>query len=317
MGRKPKLTIPEQVEYMENDCGIIFEICTKEEAVEFLTDHTYFFKIKSFAKDFPKNKDTGKYHNVDFAYLKELSVLDMYLRKEILSIALDFEHYLKVWLIKDLSQREEEDGYAIVEKFFRAYPSEKEEILNKAKTSVCKDLTEALETKGYALWNVVEVLSFGSLIKLFELYCALYGIKSDVADLLMAIKCIRNAAAHNNCLLNSLRQPYSKEIKGTKVLATYLDDIPGLSQKAKMRKMENPVTHDFAALLMGFDKIVSSESAKKATYGRLNILFNNVMPRNAIYFKNNEAIISHYEFAKKIVDFLYKTAYNNSDEQKT
>ena len=310
MERKPKLTIPEQVEYMENDCGIKFVLCTKEEAIEFLTNHTYFFKIKAFAKVFPKNKDGTKYHDLDFEYLKELSTLDMYFRKEILNVALDFEHYLKVWMIKDLSRRDEEDGYSIVEKFFAYNPDEREEINRKAKSSVCKDLTEALEEKGYAMWNVIEVLSFGSLIKLYNLYCETYNIKSDVKDLLMSIKCIRNAAAHNNCLLNSLRQPYSKEIKNTKVLAKYLDRIPGLSQKAKMRKMENPVSHDFAALLMGFDMIVSSDNAKKATYKRLNHLFNEVMPRNKTYFLNNEAICSHYEFGKKTVDFLYKSVYD-------
>lgn len=317
MERKPKLTIPEQVEYMDTDCGIKFEICSKEDAIEFLTNHTYFFKIKAFAKTFPKGKDGIKYHNLDFAYLKELSKLDMYFRKEILNIALDFEHYLKLWLIRDLSGREEEDGYKIIEIFFRAHPEEKSDILTKSKTSVCKDLSEALKTKGYALWNVVEMLSFGGLIKLYYLYSAIYDVKVEAHELLLDIKCIRNAAAHNNCLLNSLRQPYSKEIKGTKNLATYLRCIPKMGRKMVDNKLENPVSHDFAALMIGFDKIVTSESAKKATYRRMKRLFDETMVRKAEYFKNDEIICSYYEFGKKIVDFLYENAYNNIDEQKT
>ena len=316
MERKPKLTIPQQVEYMENDCGIKFNICSKEDAIEFLTNHTYFFKIKAFAKSFPKGKDGKKYHNLDFAYLKEISTLDMYLRKEILSIALDFEHYLKLWLIRDLSEREDENGYNIIDKFFAAHPEEKQEILNKAKSSVCKDLSEALETKGYALWNVVEMLSFGGLIKLYDLYSAMYNVRIEAHGLLLAIKCIRNAAAHNNCLLNSLRQPYSKEIKGTKILASELSNIPGMGRKMRDSKLDNPVSHDFAALLIGFDKVVTSDGAKKSTYTRLKKLFDETMIRNAEYFKSDEVICSYYEFAKKIIDFLYKNAYNIEDEQK-
>lgn len=314
--KKPKLTIPKQVKYMDENCGIKFEICTKEDAVKFLEESTYFFKVKAFAKVFPKEKDSNKYQNLDFAYLRELSTLDMYLRKEILNIALDFEHYLKVWLIKDLSQREEEDGYNIVEQFFKTHPEEKDQIESKAKSSVCKDLSEALQNKGYAMWNLVEILSFGGLIKLYDLYSTKYNVKIEAHDLLLSIKCIRNAAAHNNCLLNSLRQPYSKEIKGTKCLATYLSTIPGMGRKMINSKLENPVSHDFAALMMGYDKIVTSNSAKIATYSRLKDFFDKKLTRKAIYFKNNEIISSYYTFGKKIVDFLYKNAYTIIDEQK-
>ena len=80
----------------------------------FLEESTYFFKIKAFAKNFPKERATGKYARVDFAYLRELAVLDAHLRKLIVSIALDVEHFLKVGLIKDVSENSKEDGYEVV-----------------------------------------------------------------------------------------------------------------------------------------------------------------------------------------------------------
>ena len=313
MERKPKLTIPQQVEYMDYDCGIKFNICSKEEAVKFLEESTYFFKVKAFAKNYDK-KD-GKYMDLDFAYLKELSTLDMYLRKEILNIALDVEHYLKVWLIRDLSGRDEADGYSIIEKFFQYNPNIKENIEIKSQKSVCKDLSEALKEKGYALWNVVELLSFGDFCELYYLYCREYHVKSKVHDLLLSVKCIRNAAAHNNCLLNSLKQPYTKEIAKTVSLNTTLAKMK-FTARTLDKKLANPVAHDFAALLVAYDKIVVSNYSKQRTYRRLKAFFEGRMILRKDYFIKNSNIVSYYEFAKKIIDFLYENAYNKYDEQK-
>lgn len=307
MERKPKLTIPQQVEYMENHCGIRFEICSKENAIEFLENSTYFFKIKAFAKNYEKKDD--KYIDLDFAYLKELSTLDMHIRKEILSIALDVEHYLKVWLIRDLSARDEADGYDIIEKFFSYDPSIKEKIKTKSQKSVCKDLSEALEQKGYALWNVIELLSFGDFCDLYYLYCQEYNVKSKIHDLLLSVKCIRNAAAHNNCLLNSLRQPYTKAISTTNSLNATLSKT-GISARTLNKKLENPVSHDFTALLIAYDRIVRSKKAKEKTFSHLKELFENRIIKNKKYFEKNSDIVSYYHFAKKVIDYLYSKNCN-------
>ena len=58
----------------------------------------------------------------------------------------------------------------------------------------------------YALWEIVEVISFGEFIELYQLYYSLYPSKNnDFSSYLWSIKFLRNAAAHNNCLLNSLK----------------------------------------------------------------------------------------------------------------
>lgn len=85
---KINLDINSQIEYMKNVNGIKFDIATEDQARDFLMQSNYFFKLKSFAKNYDKynsgeNKD--KYINLDFAYLQELSRLDMLLRKLIIN----------------------------------------------------------------------------------------------------------------------------------------------------------------------------------------------------------------------------------------
>lgn len=312
---------------MRDDCGIQFVLCTEKEAEDFLTESNYFFKLKAFAKNFRKDNSTNKYANLDFAYLRELSTLDAHLRKEILAIAVDVEHFLKVGFIAHLSNNEKEDGYDLVQRFFKVYPSMKDEVIEKSKNSYCRDLVLKLEEEGFAAWNVIELLSFGQFIALYKLYSQNNGDwNKRICNLLTSAKAIRNAAAHNNCLLNSIYKPYSAHYQGgeqeniniTRQLESAISKIPGLkSSKSRSKKMSNPVIHDFVALLYLFDKVVTSDTTKKRTYERLYELFHVRMLKNRDYFSKNEQLTSCYEFVVKIVDNFYDLAYNKPDAQKS
>lgn len=112
---KIKLSIDEQIEYMKNKSGIQFNIINEEEAKNFLTNNTYYFKIKAYAKNYEKyleGENADKYINLEFAYLKEMSTLDMYFRRAIMKMALDTEHFLKTQLLRDFARNNKEDGYA-------------------------------------------------------------------------------------------------------------------------------------------------------------------------------------------------------------
>lgn len=60
--------------------------CSEEDAKKFLQYNNYYFKLKSYARNYNMNSQTKKYFSLDFAYLVELSRLDMYIRKIILEI---------------------------------------------------------------------------------------------------------------------------------------------------------------------------------------------------------------------------------------
>lgn len=97
---KKKLTISEQIEDMHKK-GITFHFTNEKDACKFLKHNNYYFKLKSYGKNYDKYLTTakkGQYINLDFSYLQELSILDMYLRKSIISMALDIENTTIIWL---------------------------------------------------------------------------------------------------------------------------------------------------------------------------------------------------------------------------
>lgn len=311
---RDKYTIQEQINNLKAK-NIKFDIADEEYATQYLSHNTYFFKLKSFAKSFEYNETKEQYINLDFAYLVELSKLDMYLREYIIKLSLDTEHFLKVKFINDLTNNDLEDGYNIVNKFLNKYPYISQNIENKKRDSACADLIYKY-ANNWAAWNIIEVLSFGDFVKLFQLYYELYPDKKSniIVNLLWPLKFIRNASAHNNCLLNTLRKPYmhthlfnakNNVIEPNKELVRLLIKIPGISKNTRKKKLSNPVIHDFIASLFLFNEICLSQTLKEKQLLNLKKLIDERFCKNKDYFINDNVFSTNYEFIKKIVDYLY------------
>lgn len=225
---KKKLSISEQIQDMQNK-GITFNLTNEKDASHFLKYSTYYFKLKSYEKNYDKYIATirkGQFINLDFAYLQELSILDTYLRKTILSMALDIEHALKTQLLRDLSENSNDN---------------------------------------YALWEIVEVISFGEFIDLYQRYYLSYPSKNDdFSSYLWSIKFLRNAAAHNSCLLNSLKAPYHVTIHKNKEMQFEVSKIKAISPNAREKWLNNPVIHDFIILVFVFVKLIKDRRIKLA-----------------------------------------------------
>lgn len=314
--KKLKLTVEEQIQDMINK-NIQFELYSKEEAKKFLKYNNYYFKLKSYARNYNINPQTKKYYNLDFAYLVELSKLDMYIRKIILELSLDVEHYLKVRLINDLSNNPNEDGYNIVKLFFQSYPNTAADIQNKAdKYSFCsnlaeKHLNEYKEPKELAVWNIVELLSFGNFMELYTLYYQKYP-SFNYSDYLKSIKFIRNAAAHNNCILSALRKPNSlQKFHKTKKLATILGEIPDFREfGSRDAMMKNPVIHDFVTLLFVYNDIMKVSATKNIRNKKMEEICHffcdedGRIKKNKSYFEKNPYIKSTYLFICHIIKYI-------------
>ena len=314
--KKPKLNYEEQIEYLKEVKGIRFEIVSEEKAIDFLKNNTYLFKVKSYAKNYSIYNDTypdkskvGKYCDLDFAYLIELSTIDMYLREKIVKLALNIEHYLKVQLIKDVTENVNEDGYKTVSDFLlQIRPDLEQAIIDKSCNSYCQELIS--HRQEFSIWDIVEVLSFGDFIDLYSYYYALNPCSTkNMSNNLKPVQWLRNAAAHNNCIINHLGQEYSVD-KINKTVLSSISKIPDLSAKMCSKKMSNRPIHDLVVTIYVFNKVVSSEGVKYHTMKELKELFDNRFIKNEHYFQNNLLITSNYIFVKKIVDYFFDLCNN-------
>ena len=121
---------------------------------------------------------------------------------------------------------------------------------------------------------------------------------------LWSIKFLRNAATHNNCLINSLKAPYHVTIHKTKDILFEISKIKTISQKSRDKWMTNPVIHDFVILVFVYVKLIKSKGLKKRGIDSLLQLFNERMPEHKEYFEKNDAICESYKFTCKIVNYF-------------
>ncbi|PAF45470.1 Abi family protein [Helicobacter sp. 11S02629-2] len=305
MNKKPKLNIQQQIDHMI-DQGITFnENINIQKARQFLSDNNYYFKVKAYSKNYKKTAQ-NTYVNLDFAYLVELSVLDMLLRQLILKIGLNCEHILKTELNKDFCKQYQEDGYKIVKKFLEINESVKNNIAKKKHgSSYIKDLLEKYN-ENMALWNLLEVLTFGDFLKFYDFFYKEIGMKrSKNYALAYSARIIRNASAHNNCILNNLK---SKRYTATKVLKKELADILKTKQE-KLDKdlMRNQVVNDILCLIVLFFKICKSKHMRQYTIDDIKKFFKLCTRKNE-YFKDNDFIRQKFIFLRKTVLLLSKTS---------
>lgn len=318
---KIKLTVNEQVADLKSK-NVQFALYSEEDAKKFLKYNNYYFKLKSYARNYNMDVKTKKYYNLDFAYLVELSKLDAYIRKVILDLSLDVEHYLKVRLMNDLSNNSEEDGYNIVKLFLEYHPNAKADIVGKVdKYSFCADLAEKhlnelQEVENLALWNIVELLSFGNFMELYELYYQTYK-SYNYTSYLKSIKFIRNAAAHSNCILSSLKKPNGlKKFSKTKELANVLGKAPELRSLNRDGMMKNPVVHDFVALLFVYNDIMKVSATKESRNHKMHEIKKQFcddggrLRKHKDFFEKNPYIKETYLFVSAIIEYIDKKNQN-------
>lgn len=325
---KNKLTIDEQIEKMKSS-GVKFNIVTEEDAREFLLDSTYYFKLKAFQKNYNK-KQNGDYINLEFAYLKDFSTVDMWFRKLVLSLALGVEHSMKVKLNADISNNPAEDGYSIVNEFLNAkeYSYIVKSIYAKVHSNYAGELIKKYCSYTYnpnsqtpyyfecPFWVFTEILSFGDFINFYNFYYEKYNFYNSLKPILFPVRCLRNAAAHNNCILNSLKKSDHGGFKVNNAVNSYVSKIQTITPISRKNCMATPALHDFAALLMAYTMVVKSKSAQIQTLKELKKYMER-WERNPEFYKSNMEITKTYNFFQKLIDNYEKIVYNNNDVQKT
>lgn len=315
---KPKLSANEQILHLKSK-GVKFDLISEECAIQYLNNNNNYFKLRAYRKSFEKyknGKSIGKYIDLDFAMLKDLAIIDMRLRYTLLLFALDIEHFEKVKLLKIISESND-DAYEIVQKYFEKLKHDEENNVNKSFTNLIHEINRNKSSEycggiinkyegNYPAWVFIEIVPFGVFID-FLGFCSDYfntaGLKDDFY-LLLAVKRLRNAAAHNNCLINNLSLNTSKHKTNYNVNRSLSKEV-GIKKDIRDRRMSNASVRDIVTLLYAHKSIVSStgviESQAKHIHDVIDRCF-----RNITYYKNNELIIATFEFLKNVVDKYYK-----------
>lgn len=311
---KKKISVPEQIEHMKSK-GIGFEIVSETDAASYLEHNNYYFKLKTYAKNYAKYQigdRAGEYVNLEFAYLKDLAIIDMLLRRFIMEASTDVEHAVKVRFISDFN-RSRDDGYEYVQEFLDSYPEILETIKKKKNNSYTKDLTEKLLEDGFAIWNIIELLSLKDFLNLYKGFYEKYPESLTGHNLyypMQGVRKIRNAAAHNNCLINTLRHPYSGKTRYNSKVDRFIADTGAVGKKSRNTNKSNQVIYDFLTLLYMINEVIYSNEMKRRIFNDLYDLFHGRMVKHADYYKKESSITGAYNYVCKIIDSVNAKYYN-------
>lgn len=303
LNSKPMLTYEQQIQHFINK-GVTFKHISQEDAAEYLRQNNNFFKLSAYRKNFFKCDGKDTYLNLDFSYLIDLAIIDTRLRMLIVEMSLNIEHFAKVQLLRNVAEAESEDGYSIVADYINSLDVpgrmhlQTEIERNQSSIYVC-DIYKKYK-QSFPIWAFVEILSFGSFIHFYK-YCATrLGDKSmiDNVYLFLTVKKVRNASAHNNCLLNDLA------IRTHKYKVNYdvrqaLSQI-GIKYNQRKRKMACERTAQVITCLYVHKRIVKSEGTHSHIASRLHE-FKARLFRDFDY-KFNATILTTFQLFEKTID---------------
>lgn len=310
---KSLLSTDELIAHMKNK-GITFQITPENEAKHFLQQNNYYMKLASYRANYPKyasGAKEGQYMNLDFAYLQELSTLDMYLRYLIMQMCLDIEHALKVSLISHVEKNPTENGYELIRRFIsHTNPKgqlQNEYILKKIRSHKSSDYCKDLIDKYYPyfpVWVFVELISFGDLAYLTAFYNDLYNDPIVNNKFMNIVRDMRNAAAHSNCLINKLFDPLNPGQQIDCTISNFVKNVAMISPAARSKNLNYRVVYNFITLLYIYETVVPAGKLKQKRHKELTQLFDVRMRKHAEYFRSNNRIKGVYQFVQKVVDAL-------------
>jgi hypothetical protein len=293
---KPKLTISEQVEKLKRK-GVRFIEADEKYAKSFLTNNTFYYKLTAYRKNFEKEKE--KYKDLDFAYLVDLSIMDMHIANEALKICSCIEHALKTQLLSDFDLSPD-DGYKIVNDFILYETGEKYPM----------QLRRAEQLQNRSIWQIAEDVTLGELFKLCDFFYKKHTRGSinykKIKNLSTCIIKFRNSVSHNSCLINDLNR--NQVNRPTREVVDYLY-LKCFNRKVKKTDIElmltNRFIHNFIGCLLALTYISNSQKIKYHRYRDLLLLSKRVQ-KNKTYYKNNEVVDFAFFACMKALMHFYK-----------
>ena len=294
---RPMMKISEMVPYLKTK-NIKFDLISEAEAEIYLKCNNNYYNVTAYKHNFqkypsPAGKYEGLYQDLDFAYLKDMSIIDHRVRLLLFKMIIDIEHYLKIKILNMIEEIEDEDGYRIVNLYLeKDFNDEKfpKRVHNSIFKKVCNEYYQKIFSK-YAvdkgkklenipIWEFLEIITFGELVNFYDFYTKEYNLVDENKDvyILRDIVKLRNAVAHNSCVLCELDKKDNTHRADTLVI-NYLKDCD-IGKENRNTKLSNSRIRQITYTLYMFNIIASSDGVKnnvkhditKLFYGRNTII---------------------------------------------
>ena len=319
---RPMMKISEMVPYLKTK-NIKFELISQESAEKYLRDNNNYYNIISYKNNFERYMVDGvfvnKYIDLDFAYLRDLAIIDHRVRLLFFKMIIDIEHYLKIRILNLIENIDVEDGYKIVNLYLdKDFNDEK--FPKKIHNSIFKkvgseyyhkiffkyDIDKDKKLENIPVWEFLEIITFGELVNFYEFFSKEYQLMKEVKNIfiLREIVKLRNAVAHNSCVLCDLDKKDNKYAPDFKIV-DYLNSC-GIGKKTRDNKLSNSRIKQMTYTLYMFNEIVTSDGVKRNVVDDINELFYERIILHKEYYNNNELLKSIYTYFDKIIKKYYK-----------
>lgn len=309
--------------------NVKFNLITEEAAKDYLKYNNNYYNITSFKHNFqkypsPAGKYEGLYQNLDFAYLKDLAIIDYRVRLILFKIIINIEHYLKLQILNTIDTMKLENGYTIVNMYLEndfnntKFPKKvHNNILKKIDNEYYRkifskyDVNIDKKIENIPIWEFLEIITFGELVNFYDFYTKQYNLLEENKDvyILKSIVKLRNAVAHNACILCELNKKDINYFASYKVIQ-YLKDC-NIGKTTRDNKLSNSRIRQITYTLYMFNRIVTSDGVKENTSNELNELFFGRIVLHSEYYSNNELLKSVYKYFKNIIQKNYLSNNNN------
>lgn len=318
---RPMMKISNMIEYLKKK-NIKFEKISEEDAEKYLRYNNNYYNVTSYKHNFERylvdGKFIDKFIDLDFAYLKDLAIIDHRTRLVLFKMIIDIEHYLKIRILNLIENIEKEDGYRIVNMYLEKDFND-EKFPKKVHNSIFKkvgseyynkifskyDIDKDKKLENIPVWEFLEIITFGELVNFYEFFSKEYNLKIEIKNvfILREIVKLRNAVAHNSCVLCDLDKKDNNFAPDYKIVS-YLKSC-NIKKETRDNKLSNSRIRQITYTLYMFNEIVTSTGIKKNITKDISNLFYERIILHKEYYNNNELLKSIYTYFNKIIKKYY------------
>ena len=319
---RPMMNVSEMVPYLKQK-NIKFKLISEKDAENYLKRNNNYYNITAYKHNFkkypsPAGKYEGLYQDLDFSYLKDLAIIDYRSRIILFKMIIDIEHYLKMKILNTIETIKEENGYKIINMYLEKDFNDKN-FPKRAHNSIFKkvgnvyyqkifskyDIDKNKRLENIPVWEFLEIITFGELVNFYEFYTKEYHLIHEEKDIyiLRDIVKLRNAVAHNTCVLSELNKKDNNYPPSYKIIQ-YLKNC-NIGKSTRNNKLSNSRIRQITYTLYMFNEVVTSNDIKENINKEINELFFNRIILHKEYYNNNKLLKSIYKYFENIIKSNY------------